>query len=94
MEDECGELFHFGSVCATKHSGYSTGVINKQIADRQDELKRKANKEFNATYEAIAYRSKMLQAHKLRLCLRMGIGSLCGIGILIKSLSAGRGDYE
>jgi hypothetical protein len=64
MERDDGELFHFGSVCATKHSGFSSGVIKKQIDAVLQEKKDKACKEYKHSKEKLDVDAKHYMASK------------------------------
>jgi len=59
-----GEEFHYGSTCATKHTGLRYNQINKAIQDERDHRKESARKEFYSSNEYIQHQLKLIQLTK------------------------------
>lgn len=67
MERNDGEVLHFGSVCATKHTGRSIKVIRAEASAAAAAKQSVANAEFRATAAQKAYEEKLAEAHRLRI---------------------------
>lgn len=64
MEDlNTGALVHFGSVCATRHSGRSISVIRCEIDARQMAIKNAVAKALRESAEGRAYEAALAAAH-------------------------------
>lgn len=59
LNSETGEEVHFGSVCATRHSGRKIGVIQKEIDDRRQAIMWAIEKQVAATAESRAYHAAL-----------------------------------
>ena len=57
-----GELLHYGSTCATRHTGKTSGQINQAIATAKDARKADATRKYHAAPEWLAYQSKLSEA--------------------------------
>lgn len=64
FNSETGEEVHFGSVCATRHSGRKIGVIQKEIDDRRQAIMWAVEKQVAATSESRAYHAALDAAVK------------------------------
>lgn len=62
-----GYIFHYGSVCATKHIGLTKQQIKETIKDELDARKLLASTEYKESQEHLAEAAKMSQAHKQKL---------------------------
>lgn len=62
-----GEVLHYGSVCATRHTGYTDKEIKNTIKDELSARKERAKREYQATQEYLLSEAKIKQAHQLKL---------------------------
>ncbi len=62
-----GQLFHYGSVCATKHTSLTKKQIKETIKDELDARKLLASTEYKESREYLAEAVKMSQAHEQKL---------------------------
>lgn len=60
-----GEILHYGSVCATRHTGKNKSQIAHEIEVARVNKQAAALAEFRATPEAIAEQAKIAEAHRL-----------------------------
>lgn len=65
--DVDGEIMHYGSTCATRHTGVSSGGIKKAINDLLQAKKQAAHAEYYASSEEIAFQNKAKIAYGMRL---------------------------
>ena len=65
--DVQGEVFHYGSTCATRHTGMKPGAITRAIADRAARQAAAIEAAYLATPEHARYSARMAEAHALRL---------------------------
>lgn len=59
--DVDGEVFNYGSTCATRHTGLKPGQIKSAIEQKRLDARAAASKEFRATPECIAHQAKLAQ---------------------------------
>lgn len=64
LNSETGEEVHFGSVCATRHSGRKIAVIQKEIDDRSTAIRLAVDATVWATVESRAYHAALDAAVK------------------------------
>lgn len=58
-----GEVLHYGSVCATRHTGLNGKEIKVAVKNAEDGRRQAAQKAYRATPEYLAAQVKMNQAH-------------------------------
>lgn len=58
-----GSIFHYGSVCATKHTGFSSREIRMQAEDAEKVRISEAKKEYQSTPEFVALQNAISTAH-------------------------------
>lgn len=63
--DMNGEILHYGSVCATRHTKLTDSEIKAAIKAEQDRRFDVANKEYETSQEYIAYENKVKEAYRL-----------------------------
>lgn len=68
MERDDGDILHFGSVCATRHSGREAKVIRKEAATELQMRKAAATREVRVHPTFDAYQEKLNEARSLGLC--------------------------
>ncbi len=68
MEREDGDILHFGSVCATHHSGREAKVIRKEAATELQLRKAAATRQVREHPTFDAYQVKLNEARLLNLC--------------------------
>ena len=56
-----GEIMHYGSTCATKHTGMKSGQIKKAIEVEQQKIVDAAKKEFHSSVEFLQHQAKLAQ---------------------------------
>lgn len=59
-----GVVMHYGSTCATRHTGMKSGQIKKAIEDKKQATIDAAKKEFHATIEYLNHVVKLAQLHR------------------------------
>lgn len=59
-----GEEFHYGSTCATKHTGMKSSQIKSAIESRIEEIKKSASMEFSSSIENITHQAKLNELTK------------------------------
>lgn len=59
-----GEVLHYGSTCATRHTGKTSSQIKQAIVAARDERKVAARKLHRATPEFLAYQAKLAEASR------------------------------
>lgn len=59
-----GEVLHYGSVCATRHTKLTAREIKAEIQSEQDGRIMAAQKAYKSSPEAIAAAAKLDQAHR------------------------------
>jgi hypothetical protein len=59
-----GEILHYGSTCATRHTGLKSGQIKKQIENIAESIKHKAKEEFESSDEYLLHRSWLAQLNR------------------------------
>lgn len=64
MERDDGEIVHFGSVCATRHSGRDATTIRSEAHAEHAAKIAKARAEFDRHPARIAYEVKIMQANR------------------------------
>lgn len=64
MERDDGEIVHFGSVCATRHSGRGLRVIKSEAREIAEQKREFATNEYRASAEYIAYQARLAQGHR------------------------------
>jgi hypothetical protein len=62
MERDDGEILHFGTVCATRHSGRSEKDIKSEAATELYKLKEKARSEMQSSMEEAYAQARMAKA--------------------------------
>ena len=62
--DVDGEILHYGSTCATRHTGLNAKEIKQAIHDEVDVRKMAASKDYKNSMEYIGMQVKHNQAHK------------------------------
>ena len=67
MEREDGEILHFGSVCATRHSGRDIAVIKNEAREAYAVKTAAARAEFERHPARVAYEVKIMQANRERI---------------------------
>lgn len=67
MERDDGEVFHFGSVCATRHAGRVARVIRQEAADARQARKAAASPAIKSHPSFSAYQRKLAEARSLGL---------------------------
>lgn len=67
MESEAGELVHFGTTCATRHSGRDLPTIKREIEAEIEAKEKAAYAEFHRSEEAAAYDARIKEACKVGL---------------------------
>ena len=67
MQRDDGEVLHFGSVCATRHSGREAKVIRKEAATALQQRNDEATAQVRSHRAFSAYQSKMAEAHAMKL---------------------------
>jgi len=65
--DVDGEVLHYGSVCATRHTKLTAREIKTAIQSEQDGRVMAAQKEFKASAEHIAHAAAINRAHALKI---------------------------
>ena len=64
MERDDGEMLHFGSICATRHSGRAAKTIKSEALAIAAAKQAAADREFRATAEYLAYNEKLAETHR------------------------------
>lgn len=64
MVDVDGEVLHYGSVCATRHTGLTDREIKNAIQKDEDGRKVAAAKKYESAPEYAALSAKMREAHR------------------------------
>lgn len=67
MERDDGEVLHFGSICATRHSGRAAKTIKAEAVSITAAKQAAADSEFRATAEYLALNEKLAEAHRQRI---------------------------
>lgn len=67
MERDDGEVLHFGSVCATRHSGRDSKAIASEAVAALELKQATARREFNASVEEIECQARIALANKNRI---------------------------
>jgi len=62
-----GEFLHYGSVCATRHTGKESKVIRSEAKAATEARRQVARQEYQSHPALAIYREKMEQARKARL---------------------------
>lgn len=61
IELDCGEIVHYGQVCAGRNTGKTRPQINNEIKAEAQRIRAAAAVEFRATTEEVAYRAKLAE---------------------------------
>lgn len=64
MQSDDGALMHFGSVCATRHSGRGLKTIKAEAVAAALAKQEAANREYKATREYAVKEAKLAEAHR------------------------------
>ena len=56
---DCGDLAHYGSVCATRNTGKSQSVISSEIKAEALRVRAEAGNAYRSTDEYVAYERKL-----------------------------------
>ena len=67
MERDDGEVLHFGSTCATRHSGRAAKTIKAEAVSIAAARQAAADSEFRTTTEYLALNEKLAEAHRQRI---------------------------
>lgn len=67
MEGEDGEIVHFGSVCATRHSGRDSATIKNEAREAYAAKTAVARAEYERHPARIAYETRIMQANRERI---------------------------
>lgn len=62
-----GEILHYGSTCATRHTGLSAPEIKRAIKSHSDSIKEQAAKRYAATPEHLAETAAIMRARRANL---------------------------
>lgn len=67
MESDDGDVVHFGTVCATRHSGRDLPTIKREIQTAKESARAAARKEYVQSSEHLAAQLIMMAARRLNL---------------------------
>lgn len=65
IELACGEIVHYGQVCASRNTGKSRPQINIEITAEAARIRASATAEYAATQEHAAYVERLVQRDRL-----------------------------
>lgn len=74
-----GEILHYGSVCATRHTGLKSSEINTAIRTAADGRKIAARKEYELHPAAVALLVKQAQARRAGVSVGKPFAEYCAI---------------
>jgi hypothetical protein len=75
IELDCGEIVHYGSVCAGRNTGETRPQINAEIKTETQRVRDAASSEYRASPELVAYEAKLAERNRNREILP-GIASM------------------
>ena len=64
LVESFGKVYHYGSVCATKHTGLTDKEIRKEIKEGKDGVVSAARKEYHGSTQYLLLQAKISAAHR------------------------------